>query len=52
MSMPRSSVPSQWAALGASSEAPLGWVGRHSLLLYLLHQPVIYGVLTAASLLW
>lgn len=24
---------------------PLGWVGRHSLVLYLLHQPVIYGVL-------
>ena len=26
---------------------PLGWMGRHSLLLYLLHQPVIYGVLMA-----
>ena len=24
---------------------PLGWLGRHSLLLYMLHQPVIYGVL-------
>ena len=24
---------------------PLGWLGRHSLVLYLLHQPVIYGVL-------
>ena len=26
---------------------PLGWLGQHSLLLYLLHQPVIYGVLLA-----
>ena len=23
----------------------LGWLGRHSLVVYLLHQPVIYGVL-------
>lgn len=29
---------------------PLGWMGRHSLLLYLLHQPVIYGVLSVAAL--
>ena len=28
----------------------LGWMGRHSLLLYLLHQPVIYGVLSVAAL--
>lgn len=25
---------------------PLGWLGRHSLVLYLLHQPVIFGVMT------
>ncbi len=30
---------------------PLGWMGRHSLLLYLLHQPVIYGVLTGVPVL-
>lgn len=30
----------------------LGWMGRHSLLLYLLHQPVIYGVLSVAAVLF
>jgi uncharacterized membrane protein len=32
-------------SLYASVCEPLGWVGRHTLPLYLLHQPVIYGIL-------
>ena len=35
------------APLRRSVCPPLGWMGRHSLVLYLLHQPVILGVLTA-----
>jgi len=26
---------------------PLGWIGRHALVIYMLHQPIIYGVLSA-----
>lgn len=26
--------------------APLEWIGKHSLILYMLHQPIVYGVLT------
>ena len=36
------------APLRRSVCPPLGWMGRHSLVLYLLHQPVILGVLTVA----
>lgn len=31
--------------------APLEWLGKHSLIIYMLHQPVIYGVLTFVMLL-
>lgn len=29
--------------------APLNWVGRHTLLLYMLHQPVVFGAMTVLS---
>ena len=41
-----------WNRLRRSVCPALGWMGRHSLLLYLLHQPVIYGVLSAAAVLF
>ena len=41
--------PARMEPLRRSLCPPLGWMGRHSLVIYLLHQPVIFGALTLGS---
>lgn len=36
------------SCLSAFRAKPLEWLGRHSLIIYMLHQPIVYGVLYVA----
>ena len=39
-----------WKKVFTKGIKPLSFMGRHSLIIYLLHQPVIYGVLTSLAM--
>lgn len=52
MALARVLPPRRWPAVAAAGRLPglLARLGRHSLLFYLLHQPVLYGATWAAAL--
>lgn len=39
------------ALMAKSICPPLGWIGRNSLIIYMLHQPVVYGILMVWNML-